>query len=90
MIIIACMPAGRAFSWSVQNSLHFATVPTPRGSDLVLTVDGSRALVARVASMPPGATYFFYPVEELLQFLTARGQCRPDEPNSVRIHTPAH
>ena len=88
VIIIACMPAGRAFSWSVQNSLHFATVPTPRG-DLALTVDGSRALVARVASMPPGATYFFYPVEELLQFLTARGQVGPMDRLVPDYNTPA-
>jgi hypothetical protein len=88
VMIIACIPAARAFSWAVQNSLHLATVQTPRGS-VAFTVDGARELVARVASTPPGATYFFYPVEELLPFLTARMQVGPLDRLVPDYNTPA-
>jgi hypothetical protein len=88
MMIGSCLPATRAFSWAAQNSLHLTTVPTPRGN-LALSVDGARALMARVASTPPGAAYFFYPVEELLQFLTARGQVGPIDRLVPGYNTPA-
>jgi hypothetical protein len=35
-------------------------------------VHGLQELVARIATMPPGDAYFFYPYDALLPFLTAR------------------
>ena len=72
-MIAASVPAVRSYSWAVQKALHGQVVSTPRG-DVIFTVPGARELVARIASTPSGARYFFYPTEELLPFLTARPQ----------------
>jgi len=82
------LPAVRSYVWKVEKAVHGHAVTTPRGN-LVLAVNGAQQLLARIEETPADDRYFFYPTEELLPFLSARGQVGPLDWLQPDYSTPA-
>jgi hypothetical protein len=62
-------------SWHVTNiALHAPPISTPRGTVSFSNDTGAPEMLARVAALPTGARYFFYPYLPYVSFLTAREQ----------------
>jgi hypothetical protein len=49
-------------------------MPTPRGGLAFFKLDGAPEMIGRIASLPPGDGFFFYPFMPMMPFLTAREQ----------------
>ena len=57
-----------------QGALRAEIVPTPRGRVAFINHPGAPELVARIAATPSADAFFFYPLDAMLSFLTAREQ----------------
>jgi hypothetical protein len=71
LVISLGIPAIYEFSYFAYTALHGESVATPRGRVTVLN-NGTRELMARIATTPSSDRYFFYPYMPMLPFLTAR------------------
>jgi hypothetical protein len=74
LLITLCLPSVLAYGFMAHKSLHPKLTPTPRGAVALIGQTGAAGMLVRLAAMPPGATYFFYPYMPLMSFLTGREQ----------------
>jgi len=74
VVIGLCAPSAFYFLLVCREALRAEIVPTPRGSVAIFVSRGLPELIARIAAMPTGEAYFFYPTLANLSFLTAREQ----------------
>ncbi|MEJ0015440.1 MAG: hypothetical protein WDN25_02555 [Acetobacteraceae bacterium] len=71
--VIGIVPASAtAFGVLSREALLAPAMPTPRGSVAMMAQPVARDMIARVAALPPGDTYFFYPYIPMMPFLTGR------------------
>jgi hypothetical protein len=69
---VVCLMPVLSYAYLVQQVWHTPRVPTPRGEAAFFGMPGAADLVARVAALPPGDSWFYYPYVPLLPFLTER------------------
>ena len=76
IVIGLCAPSAYRFQGMAQQALYAKIWPTSRGDvalvGLFTTKRGVPELLARITAAPFGDTYFFYPYDAMLSFLTAR------------------
>jgi hypothetical protein len=74
--IALCLPSVWVFQGLVRQALATEIVSTPRGGvrpfSHYTAKRGLPELLAAIAATPPGDTYFFYPYDAMLPFLTGR------------------
>jgi hypothetical protein len=74
VVIGFCAPYVGFFAWMSREAINQQIVTTSRGSVAFYGHSGAADLLARIAATPSGDAYFFYPVESMLAFLSAREQ----------------
>ena len=74
VVIGFCARTALDLVWTSQLALRVAIVPTPRGGVVFVGSPGAPEMLARIAAMPSGDAYFFYPYLPMFRFLTAREQ----------------
>jgi hypothetical protein len=72
--IAFCAPSAIFFAWVSQVALHAEKLQMPRGSVAFFGPAGLTELLTRIVATPSGDAYFFYPLNSMLPFLTAREQ----------------
>jgi hypothetical protein len=72
--ILLCLPSTLAYLQVAGIALRTPLTPTPRGAISIFGDTGAPEMLARVAALPTGARYFFYPYLPYVSFLTAREQ----------------
>ena len=74
VVIGLCATSVLYFLGISQEALHREIVPTPRGGMAFFGQPEVPKVLARIAAMPSGDAYFFYPTLSTLVFLAAREQ----------------
>lgn len=72
VLIGLCSPTALSVSSIVQEALHAQIVRAPRGDLMLFNQPGALEILARLAALPLGDAYFFYPGMPMLPFLSAR------------------
>ncbi len=72
LLITLCVPSVLACGFMANKSLHPKPTPTPLGAVVLIGQKGAAGMLERLAAMPPGDDYFFYPYMPLMSFLTGR------------------
>jgi hypothetical protein len=72
--IALCILTAIYFLRISQEALRAEIVSTPRGRAAFFGHPGAAELMARIAATPSRDAYFFYPIDAMLPFLTAREQ----------------
>lgn len=74
--IVFCFPSDLIYWATAQMALHAPSAPTARGraAFFLWKAFGAEAIVARIARTPVDESYFFYPIDPLMSFLTEREQ----------------
>jgi hypothetical protein len=65
-------PALLVFLWKATAASGLELTPTPRGEVAFFGSTGETKVVPRIAAMPPGGKWFFYPFMPMMPFLLAR------------------
>jgi hypothetical protein len=65
-------PAVFAFGGAAQYVSRTEIVPTSRGGLAFFQLDGAPEMLARIAALPPGDGWFFYPFMPMMPFLSGR------------------
>jgi hypothetical protein len=74
VLIALCLPSLLAYCFMAHKSLHPPPTPMPRGNISLVGQPGTAEMLERLAAMPPGESYFFYPYMPFMSFLTEREQ----------------
>jgi hypothetical protein len=74
LVIGFCAPNVVYFAWLSKKALNEEIVPTPRGRVAFYKQPGAAELLALIATTPASDAYFFYPLDSMLSFLSAREQ----------------
>jgi hypothetical protein len=72
ILIGLCSPTALSVSSIVQEALRAQIVRAPRGDLILFNQPGAPEILARLAALPLGDAYFFYPYMPMLPFLSAR------------------
>jgi hypothetical protein len=72
VLIGLCAPTALSFWSLVQEALRAEIVTAPRGDVTFFNQPGPPQLLVRLAALPSGDAYFFYPYISMLPFLSAR------------------
>jgi len=70
--IVFCLPSVLAFASMTQQTMRGDLVATPRGNVALFATPGAAEMIARIAPLPLGDKYFFYPFMPTMPFLTER------------------
>ena len=70
--IVFCLPSVLAFASMTQQTMRGDFVATPRGNVALFATPGAPEMIARIAALPAGDRYFFYPFMPTMPFLTVR------------------
>lgn len=70
--IMFCLPSALAFASMTEQTMRGEFVTTPRGNVALFATPGAPEIIARIAALPAGDKYFFYPFMPALPFLTER------------------
>jgi len=70
--VVFYLPPVVAYVNLSNNAFHARAVPTPRGDTIFASNQDMSKIIGRIAAIPPGESFFFYPFMPLLPFLTAR------------------
>lgn len=65
-------PAVLVFLWNAKLASEVVVTPTPRGGVAFIGATGEPEVLSRIASMPSGGKWFFYPFVPMMPFLSAR------------------
>jgi hypothetical protein len=65
-------PAIYVFCAGTQYVSRAEVMPTPRGDLAFFQLDGAPEMLARIAALPPGDGWFFYPFMPMMPFLSGR------------------
>jgi hypothetical protein len=74
VLILLFLPSVLTYRFVAHAALHPPLTQTPRGAVALIGQPGAADMLERVAGMPPGGSYFFYPYLPLMSFLTGREQ----------------
>jgi hypothetical protein len=74
VLIILCLPSALVYWFVTNTALHTRLTPTPRGDISLIGQPGAAEMLTRLAAMPPGDGYFFYPYMPLMSFLSGHEQ----------------
>jgi hypothetical protein len=72
LAIVFCLPAVLVFVFATRQVMAGELIATPRGEVALLAPPGAPEILERIAALPPGDGYFFYPFMPTMAFLTAR------------------
>jgi hypothetical protein len=72
VLIGLCFPTALSFWSIVREAQRAQIVSAPRGDLTLLNQPGAPEMLARLAALPSGDGYFFYPYMPMLPFLSAR------------------
>jgi hypothetical protein len=70
--IMFCLPSALVFASMTEQTMRGTFVPTPRGNVALFATPGASEIIARIAALPAGDKYFFYPFMPTMPFLTVR------------------
>ncbi len=84
-----CAPALASFWWIAHSALHHKADPSARGDIVWFMEPETPAMLARIAAVPPGERFFFYPFLALLPFLTGREQMSDYDVFTAEYSAPA-